>query len=45
VDVLLGDATRARSVLGWEPTISLEQMIGEMVDADIKRLADRAARG
>jgi GDPmannose 4,6-dehydratase len=39
VDVLLGDASKARSVLGWEPTISLEAMVAEMVDADVKRLA------
>jgi GDPmannose 4,6-dehydratase len=38
VDLLLGDAARARSILGWEPTITLEQMIGEMVDADLERL-------
>ncbi|MBV8172299.1 MAG: GDP-mannose 4,6-dehydratase [Candidatus Eremiobacteraeota bacterium] len=38
VDVLVGDASKARRVLGWHPTISFEQMIGEMVDADIARL-------
>ena len=38
VDVLLGDSSKARSVLGWRPEISLEQMIVEMVDADIARL-------
>jgi GDPmannose 4,6-dehydratase len=39
VDVLLGDPTKARSALGWEATISLNEMIVEMVDADLKRLA------
>lgn len=39
VDVLLGDPSKARTKLGWEPTISLEDMIAEMVDADIKRLS------
>jgi GDPmannose 4,6-dehydratase len=43
VDRLQGDATRARTVLGWAPKISLEEMIGEMVDADIERLQSRAA--
>jgi GDPmannose 4,6-dehydratase len=43
VDRLQGDAARARSILGWAPEISLEAMIGEMVDADLKRL--RAAAG
>ena len=37
VDVLLGDAARARRKLGWEPTISLEEMIAEMVEADLTR--------
>jgi GDPmannose 4,6-dehydratase len=39
VDVLLGDPTKARRVLGWEPVISFEEMIREMVDADLQRLA------
>jgi GDPmannose 4,6-dehydratase len=37
VDVLLGDASRARGVLGWTPKISLEDMVGEMVEADLAR--------
>ncbi|WP_457587933.1 GDP-mannose 4,6-dehydratase [Ensifer canadensis] len=39
VDVLLGNPGKAKSAFGWEPTISLEEMIVEMVDADLKRLA------
>jgi len=39
VDVLLGDPKKAKEKLGWEPEISLEEMIAEMVDADIKRLS------
>ncbi len=39
VDVLLGNPAKARAAFGWEPTISLEEMITEMVDADLKRLA------
>ena len=39
VDMLLGDAQHAADVLGWRPTITLEQMIGEMVDADLRRLS------
>ncbi|HZV78468.1 MAG TPA: GDP-mannose 4,6-dehydratase [Candidatus Binatus sp.] len=38
VDVLVGDPSKANRVLGWRPTITFEQMIGEMVDADIARL-------
>ena len=38
VDVLLGDPQKAREKLGWEPEISLEEMIREMVDADLERV-------
>jgi len=38
VDYLLGDPAKARRVLGWEPTVTLEEMIHEMVDADLARL-------
>jgi GDPmannose 4,6-dehydratase len=34
---LLGDASKARSVLGWRPTVSFEQLIEMMVDADLAR--------
>ncbi len=37
VDVTLGDASRARERLGWQPEITLEQMVGEMVEADLAR--------
>ena len=33
--VLVGDASRARKVLGWEPTVSFEELVGRMVDADL----------
>jgi GDPmannose 4,6-dehydratase len=36
VDLLLGDATKAREVLGWIPKYSLEEMVKEMVDTDIE---------
>ena len=39
VEILLGDATKAREKLGWQPIISLEAMIREMVRADLERLA------
>tara|TARA_R110001606_G_scaffold253808_2_gene401588 strand:+ start:6145 stop:7122 length:978 start_codon:yes stop_codon:yes gene_type:complete len=38
VDVLLGNPAKAKAKLGWEPTISLHDMIREMVDADLNRL-------
>jgi len=36
VDTLLGDATKAREVLGWQPEISFDELVEEMVDADLK---------
>jgi GDPmannose 4,6-dehydratase len=39
VDVVNGNARKARDKLGWEPTISLEEMIREMVDVDLARIA------
>ncbi|WP_191218683.1 GDP-mannose 4,6-dehydratase [Agrobacterium salinitolerans] len=39
VDVLLGNPQKAKEKLGWEATITLEEMICEMVDADMKRLS------
>jgi len=44
VDVLLGDAAKARQRLGWSPEITLEQMVAEMVDADLARHRARMAR-
>jgi GDPmannose 4,6-dehydratase len=38
VEFLLGDASKAKRVLGWEAKTSLEDMIREMVDADLKRV-------
>lgn len=37
VDVLLGDASKARSKLGWAAETTLEQLAAEMVEADLKR--------
>ena len=44
VDVLLGDASKARQRLGWTPEISLQDMVAEMVDADLARHRARQAR-
>ena len=43
VEVLLGNPDKARQALGWEATISLEEMIVEMVEADMVRLRDPIA--
>ena len=37
VDVLVGDAQKAREELGWEPQVSFEQMVKTMVEADLRR--------
>lgn len=44
VDLLLGDPSKAKAVLQWEPTIDLETMIREMVDADLDRLKATQAK-
>jgi GDPmannose 4,6-dehydratase len=38
VDLLIGDASKAREKLGWEPTVTFEQMIEKMVQADLALL-------
>jgi GDPmannose 4,6-dehydratase len=37
VESLLGDAGRARAMLGWTPEITLEQMVREMVAHDLEQ--------
>jgi GDPmannose 4,6-dehydratase len=43
VDSLLGDSTRARQRLGWEPTVGFEELVRIMVDADVRLLEDQLA--
>jgi len=43
VDVLCGDASRARAKLGWTPTVGFKQLVKMMVDADL-RLAENEAK-
>lgn len=38
--LLLGDATKARRILGWAPSVSFEQLVKMLVDADLKLLAE-----
>jgi GDPmannose 4,6-dehydratase len=44
VDHLVGDASKAREKLGWEPRTSFRELIEMMVDADLERLS-RAPTG
>jgi GDPmannose 4,6-dehydratase len=38
VDLLISDPSKARSVLGWEPSVSFRELVTMMVDADLERL-------
>ncbi len=44
VDHLVGDATKAREKLGWEPRVSFRELAEMMVDADLERLTATASR-
>ena len=39
VDLLVGDATHARTVLGWEPKTPFNDLVNMMVDADLENVA------
>ena len=41
VDLLVGDASKARATLGWRPEVSLEQLVAHMVDSDLESLSRR----
>jgi GDPmannose 4,6-dehydratase len=43
VDVLLGDAGKARERLGWAPKVGFEELVTLMVDADVGALEDQLA--
>jgi GDPmannose 4,6-dehydratase len=43
VDLLVGDATKARTRLAWTPTVDFEALVRMMVDADLRRLAGAEA--
>ena len=45
VDYLLADASKARNVLGWEPTVTFKELVRIMVDADMKELEARRKGG
>jgi GDPmannose 4,6-dehydratase len=40
VDFLLGDATKARQLLGWQPRVTFRELVRIMVDADLQALLD-----
>jgi GDPmannose 4,6-dehydratase len=36
VDILCGDTSKARRILGWEPKVSFEELVSAMIDADME---------
>jgi GDPmannose 4,6-dehydratase len=44
VDVLVGDPSKARSKLGWQHKVSFEQLVAEMVAADLRAVAGETSR-
>ena len=44
VDLLIGDPTKAKTKLGWEPKITLDEMVAEMVASDLERMGKEADR-
>jgi GDPmannose 4,6-dehydratase len=43
VDVLLGDASKAKQALGWEPKVRFKELVELMVDADVAALEEQLA--
>jgi len=43
VDVLLGDAGKARRILNWQPKVNFHQLVAMMIDADLE-LAQREVK-
>jgi GDPmannose 4,6-dehydratase len=44
VDLLVGDSSKARSKLGWQHKVSFEQLVAEMVAADVRAVAGETSR-
>jgi GDPmannose 4,6-dehydratase len=44
VDQLVGDSTKARKILGWRPTYTFEELVREMVQADLETLMKMEGR-
>lgn len=43
VNLLLGDASKARRVLGWQPKVGFQKLVEEMVEEDVKRVRETRA--
>jgi GDPmannose 4,6-dehydratase len=44
VDLLIGDSRKGRAKLGWQPTVTFEQLVRMMVDADMQTLQEEHRR-
>jgi GDPmannose 4,6-dehydratase len=44
VDILVGDASKARKTLGWEPKVRFQELVRIMVDADMALLSRETPR-
>ena len=44
VDLLVGDASKAKRILGWEPKVRFHDLVRIMVDADMELLSREASR-
>jgi GDPmannose 4,6-dehydratase len=44
VDLLIGDASKAKRALGWQPTVSFAGLVERMVRADLERVAEETGR-
>jgi GDPmannose 4,6-dehydratase len=42
VDLLVGDASKAREKLGWAPKYGFRELVDEMVEADLQQLSRSA---
>jgi len=42
VDLLLGDASKARRELGWQPRVMFKELVVMMVEAEVQALAVRS---
>ena len=40
MDILIGDCSKAKNRLGWQPNTEFDELVGIMVEADIKRIAN-----
>lgn len=41
VDLLVGDASRAKEKLGWRPKVTFQELVGIMVEADLERVGGK----